>query len=210
VKRRPLVVLTGARGGGKTYACVAAARKAAELGYRIGGFVSRSERDARGVPTSIRIEEIVTGESRLLARRGARLGGPSWPPSPSRPGGPEPFGFSPSTLAWAIELAARALASGPDLVVVDEIGPVELELGEGLFPLLAAIAARAPETAALVTVRPSLASRLAAAIRCASAGAGAAAGAGEAAIDRESRIVDLEAAPREKRAESLIENLFPL
>ncbi|MDP3176924.1 MAG: nucleoside-triphosphatase, partial [Spirochaetaceae bacterium] len=138
MKPRPLVVLTGARGEGKTYACVAVARRAAELGFRVGGFVSRSERDEGGLPTSIRIEDIVTGESRLLARRGAQLGGPSWPPSPGRIGGPEPFGFSTLALAWAIELARRALESGPDLVIVDEIGPVELEQGEGLFPLLAA------------------------------------------------------------------------
>jgi nucleoside-triphosphatase THEP1 len=63
-----------------------------------------------------------------------------------------PYTFDAAVLAWANQVLADAIATRPDLLVVDEIGPLELERGRGLAPVLSPLAAgRVPR--ALVVVR---------------------------------------------------------
>lgn len=62
------------------------------------------------------------------------------------------YTFDLAVIAWANKVLKQAVAAQPDLLVVDEIGPLELERGGGLAPVLEPLAAgRVPR--ALVVVR---------------------------------------------------------
>jgi len=67
--------------------------------------------------------------------------------------------FAPESVAWG----QQVLASLPpcDLLVIDEIGPLELELGQGLTSALDALR-HAAYRLALVTLRPTLVNAVAA------------------------------------------------
>ncbi|MCL6431745.1 MAG: nucleoside-triphosphatase, partial [Anaerolineae bacterium] len=70
-----------------------------------------------------------------------------------------PHIFDPAAFAWATERVRRALDGGPALVIIDEIGPIELEMGGGFAPLLGPVANCA--VPALLVVRQSLRQALA-------------------------------------------------
>jgi nucleoside-triphosphatase THEP1 len=86
--------------------------------------------------------DLSSGERRLLARMslvttGEQLGR---------------YSFYPDAIAWANEVLAAAVAARPDLLIVDEIGPLELERGGGLAPVLELLATGRARRA-LVVVR---------------------------------------------------------
>jgi len=95
-----------------------------------------------GRKVGIQAMDLSSGERRLLARvatdeAGERLGR---------------YTFDPTVIAWANGILAAAVAAQPDLLLIDEIGPLELERGGGLAPVLELLAAgRVPR--ALVVVR---------------------------------------------------------
>ena len=138
-----ILLVTGPSGGGKTRLVLRASELVAGAGHRVAGVV------CPGLETGGRREAILarllpSGEARTLARRR----------SEEDPASPTPrWRFDPGTVAWA---DAHLAAIGPaDLVVVDELGPLEFSRGEGFasaFGLLDAGAYRL----ALVVVRPSL------------------------------------------------------
>jgi nucleoside-triphosphatase THEP1 len=70
------------------------------------------------------------------------------------------FHFAPAAFAWANAALQGAAAAGPDWLVVDEIGPLELR-GEGLAPALRAMLA-APQLPAnlVLVVRAGLADQV--------------------------------------------------
>jgi nucleoside-triphosphatase THEP1 len=142
------IILAGERGGGKTSACREAARLATLAGLSVGGVISPSRRDSQGRPLEIEVESLSTGERAPLASRS----GPAT----------APFDFSEEGFAWS--LALLRAESDSDLLVVDEVGPLELETGSGFRPFLDELARGLSLGAPgllLVTVRPSLAEPLA-------------------------------------------------
>ena len=170
-----MIILSGDRGSGKTAACIRLAETLAAREYRIGGIASPSLRDSSGFPVEIAVRDLAGSGERLLAARGKDLGGPFWPPAGQSPatGTGFSFGFSAEAISWAIDRIRAAMNEKADLVIIDEIGPLELVLGQGFKPALddlrrmrdartvpVAEARRAPVV--LCTVRPSLAERLAA------------------------------------------------
>lgn len=62
------------------------------------------------------------------------------------------FRFRAAALAWAGQRIAAAVAAGADLVVIDEVGPLELR-GEGLADALGALP---PGLARVLLVRSGL------------------------------------------------------
>jgi nucleoside-triphosphatase THEP1 len=132
----PLTVLiTGPRGVGKTTLCLRTVALAKEAHYSCAGLLTLREDDDRRVVVDVR-----TGDRRSLTATG--------------PGG-VPVGryvFDPGALAWGAEVLAHSTPC--DLLVVDELGPLEMAgdgwavgmdvLREGRFLL------------ALVVVRPEL------------------------------------------------------
>lgn len=140
-----LTLVTGPRGAGKSTLCRAAAEEAARRGLRVSGLLSPPvfEHDQK---IAIHLVDLATRESREMAR--CRTSS-----EPASTHATADWSFDPSVLAWG-DAVLRA-AGDCDLLVVDELGPLEFERGQGFmsaFPLLDARRYRV----ALVVVRPTL------------------------------------------------------
>ena len=142
------MLLIASSGLGKTTACRRAVEQAQARGLRASGVLSLPVYQD-GVKTAIALRDIAGEQERILARahhdgEGPRVG--VWT-------------FDPASVVWG----QQVLASLPpcDLLVIDEIGPLELEMGQGLTNALDALR-RADYRLALVTLRPALAGEVAA------------------------------------------------
>ncbi len=132
-----LIVLTGGRGVGKSTVCHRAVALAEEKGYRCGGIVTLARQGVRHVL------DVSSGRRRRLTQApdggGAVIQGR--------------FRFNPQTLSWGNAVLSRAIPC--DLLVVDEVGPLEVERGRGWVRAFEVL--RAGEYAlALLVVRPEL------------------------------------------------------
>lgn len=134
-----LLLLTGERGVGKTTVCQRTVALASAAGWSCGGLLTL--RLAGGDEREV--VDVCTGERRLLTTTGNGV----------RQGD---YIFDPETLAWGEDVLARALPC--DLLVVDELGPLELERGQGWAGAIDALS-HGQFRLALVVVRPELLSR---------------------------------------------------
>ncbi len=107
-----VVIITGRIGIGKTMVCRRVSRLLQERGYTCGGVVSYKVEEG-----GIIVEDIGTGETGVLASRDSIHHGP-------RVG---QYYFSTAGIALGIKAIDRGAAS--DLLVVDELGPLELSGG---------------------------------------------------------------------------------
>lgn len=135
-----MVLLTGAIGAGKTTACQSVVHLCRAQGIPVGGLLSLPVRDAAGKRVAIRAEDLATGRRRVLARAGGGVG--------DRIG---PYAFAPDAVTWALG-ALRASMATEGLLVVDEVGPLELWEGKGLAPALADLRHRAEQGGPLLVV----------------------------------------------------------
>jgi nucleoside-triphosphatase THEP1 len=138
----PVLLLVASSGVGKTTACERAVEMAQAQGWRVAGVLSRPVWQA-GVKTAIRLREVPLGPERILARAqhpddGPRVG--VWT-------------FDPAGVAWGQHILTSLRPC--DLLVIDEIGPLELEQGQGLTSALGALR-QAAYRQAVVTLRPTL------------------------------------------------------
>ncbi len=134
---------------GKTTVCQAVAGLARRRGYQPGGVLTPALYDSQGTKVGLEAMDVGSGERWLLARTDLELGGP-------RVG---PYSFDSDGLARALRVLRRAATAGCDLFMIDEIGPLELEQGEGFAPILDLLPIREP-THTLIVVRPELLDRL--------------------------------------------------
>ena len=162
---------------GKTTVCQAVAKLARRRGYRPGGVITpalyacpepvlsrvegRSRRDSHGAKLGFEAVDVGSGKRWPLARtdpstilrqgsgHGRELGGP-------RVG---PYIFDPAALDRALRVLRRAATAECDLFMIDEIGPLELEQGEGFAPILDLLPVKGP-TNTLIVVRPALLDQL--------------------------------------------------
>jgi len=142
-KNDPVIwIISGHSEGGKTRFCRQVVEKAKEAGLLVGGVLSPAV-FVKGVKTGIQVEDLHSGERQTLANAqdpAADSITPRWK-------------FDPAALAWGAEILK---ASTPcDLLVVDELGPLELEHNLGWTEGIRAIDARQYQIA-LVVVRTSL------------------------------------------------------
>lgn len=124
-------VLTGPIHIGKTTICQKVIALAGKRGYMVRGILTPLIVAKDGTRLGVDIVDVGTGERRCLARTDADLRGP-------RVG---PYSFDPRALAWGQAVVERAVGCGCDLLIIDEIGPLELEKGQGflvVFPILRA------------------------------------------------------------------------
>ncbi|MDI7276427.1 MAG: nucleoside-triphosphatase [Anaerolineae bacterium] len=119
-------LLVGEIGAGKTTVCLRVAGQARRRGWRVGGIVSRPPVDAEGRRTGLAAEDLWTGEGRLLARLEPD-------PGALRCGR---YSFDPDAFTWGCRAVQQALAQGADLIILDEVGPLELASGAGFAPVL--------------------------------------------------------------------------
>jgi len=138
VKDRALILITGAMGVGKSTVCLRLAALWRERGGAPAGLLTRTAGGERY------LRDVATGAERLLAAEGAALAGPRW----------GRFSFSQASLDWGNEVVRQAVNGPADLVLLDEVGPLELAAGAGLLPALKILLGS--EAAALVVVRPAL------------------------------------------------------
>jgi iron complex transport system ATP-binding protein len=143
------VLLTGKRQAGKTTICKRVAELARELDYDPAGVLASALLGEDGLPVAYQALMVSGGEQRLLGQANSDLGGPRT----SR------YSFDDAVFSWVVERLRGAISQGGDLLIVDEIGPLELEQGRGLAPLLSDLSAeRHPRL--LLVVRPELTGQL--------------------------------------------------
>lgn len=124
-----IILLSGVRGVGKTTACLRLATLARHESVRIGGIICPSHLDAEGERDGILAQDVATGEQRLLASLEAD-------PSLCIVGR---FRFQSDAMSWALNVVSAALCEPLDAVIMDEIGPLELQRGGGFAPALSQV-----------------------------------------------------------------------
>jgi len=139
-----LWILTGSRGSGKTTLCRRLAAEAHTLGWDVAGVISPAAYEG-GQKTGIEVVDLRSNESRLFARRPMDQDGNS----SSRPG----WIFDQTALLWGNQILASATPC--DMLVVDELGPLEFEAGQGWNAGLKALDSRNYQVG-LVTIRREL------------------------------------------------------
>lgn len=142
--RHPISILTGERGVGKSTVCREAVALAQARGYTCGGVLTLRRPD-----DALDVLDVRSGDvRRLTLEPGA---------SPAVLQGR--FRFAPEILVWGNAVLARATPC--HLLVVDELGPLELERGQGWLRAFDVLADKlhpreADFALALVVVRPEL------------------------------------------------------
>ncbi len=143
------ILLTGERQVGKTTVCRRVAELARGLGYGPAGVLAPALLGEDGLPVAYHSLMVSDGQQRLLARADGDLGGPRT----SR------YSFDAAVFSWVLGRLRGAISQDCDLLIVDEIGPLELEQGRGLAPFLSDLSARRLPPLLLV-VRPELVAQL--------------------------------------------------
>lgn len=135
---RRVIILTGEREAGKSTACRETIALAQARGYTCGGVLTLSRPDG-----ALDLLDVQSGDIRRLT-----VGIDAGPVVIQGR-----FRFSPSTLAWGN--TAIACAAACNLLVIDEVGPLEIERGEGWQGAFSALE-EGDFSLALVVVRPEL------------------------------------------------------
>jgi nucleoside-triphosphatase THEP1 len=141
-------LLTGLVGAGKTTVAERVVGLARRQGLTYGGLLAPAMQTRCGPKVGIWGVNLRTGDRRILARTDRDLGGPSV----------GPYSFDRAAVAWSLEVVEGAIGNC-DLLVVDEIGKLELWQGAGLAPVLPRVAAGEADRA-LIVVRDSLQAEL--------------------------------------------------
>lgn len=138
-----ILIVSGGRGTGKTSLCLALAEAARGAGLAVAGLVSPAV-FVRSCKVAIELHDLASGAALPLAVR-------------ARPDAPGSAGlgwrFDSGSLAWGNQVLRAE--RGSDLLVIDELGPLEFCRREGLSESFAAIR-RGRFRLAVVVVRPEL------------------------------------------------------
>ncbi len=139
----PLWVISGEIGAGKTALCRALVDRARPAGWDVAGLLSPGVFEA-GQKIAIQVEDLRSRERRLLASREPRAGFDL------------AFGqwhFDRVALAWGNHVLEHGAPC--DLLMVDELGPLELVRGQGFTAGLAVLAGGRYRVG-IAVVRPAL------------------------------------------------------
>ncbi len=140
-----IVIVTGPKGSGKSSFCSGKALLAHAYGLDVAGVISLPHFYG-SVKTAIDLLSLRTGSTRRLAsRRDGRLPGNTLHTTF--------WDFDELTIEWGNSSLQDAIPC--DLLVVDEVGPLEMERGTGLLAGLHALDSR-NYLLALAVVRPEL------------------------------------------------------
>ncbi len=156
-----IYVVTGEKGSGKSTVCARVAREAARSGLTVGGVLTERG-DTENLSSPRRVVDLRTGESRPFGSQDREGGRPhrqddrrevtadqTGTSDPLTPG----WDFDSGVFEWVAGLLSRATPC--DLLVIDELGPLELLGGRGWAAALEVVRSRAYGIA-LVVCRPEL------------------------------------------------------
>lgn len=133
-----LILLTGPRGAGKTRWCERLAGAGHAAGLAVAGVVSPAVLES-GEKTAIDLRDLSTGRLRRLAGR----------PGPGIPGTAGlGWTFDAGTLEWGNAILDRSVSC--DLLILDELGPLEFRAEGGLAAAFAVVASRRYRLAVVV------------------------------------------------------------
>jgi len=138
-----ILLVTGWRGAGKTSLCKSIINHARQRGWDAAGVLSQAVFE-NGEKTGIEMVNIRTGETRLLARS------TKYADSAVKTTG---WAFDPTNMEWGNEIFNHAAPC--DLLIVDELGPLELERQQGWVEGLHALDSRKYQIG-IAVIRPEL------------------------------------------------------
>lgn len=139
-----LHLVSGERGSGKTQVCAGLAQLLSLYGHDLAGLISPGV-FVDGCKTSIEAYDLRSRQRRRLAERLERASDAA--------GTTGNWAFAEDALAWGDAILARATPC--DVLIVDELGPLEFEQGRGWLAGLSALDGRAYRLA-VATIRPGL------------------------------------------------------
>jgi nucleoside-triphosphatase THEP1 len=172
--RGVIYVLTGERGSGKSTVCAKVAREAAQGGLTVAGILTERGEDP-GPGSARRVVDVRTWESWRFGSQDTEHGrdglpavaAPLAPPvaapdaAGATPGISDPltpgWKFDSGVFSWANEVLSRSTPC--DLLVIDEVGPIELLGGRGWVKAVEAVCS-GDYHLALVVCRPALLAQL--------------------------------------------------
>jgi nucleoside-triphosphatase THEP1 len=139
-----VVIITGERGAGKTTVCQALVEMAKQQSLRVEGVISPVI-FSNGVKTGIQVENAATGERRMLAclngdNSQCELQTSHW-------------AFDPDATLWGSQILEHS--GDCDMLIVDELGPLELEQQRGWVEGISALN-RMKYRMGVVVIRPEL------------------------------------------------------
>jgi nucleoside-triphosphatase len=139
-----LLLLTGPRGAGKTTACISLVQQLDNAGLTAGGILTPARYDQQGAKTGFDVVDVATNRRRALgtvatAER-ATVGR---------------YRMDGDAMRWAVGRVLNALQTPFGLVIIDEIGPLEVFKGGGFAPALEALPTAQARNILLI-VRPEL------------------------------------------------------
>lgn len=148
-RKNLIVLVTGAPGAGKTAACRRTVEVARGRGLRVAGLISESQELASGrvVQTVVNLR---TGERRRLA---VFVGVAEGDPIGGGVAGRFSWQFVGDAVRWGRHELTRCAASDVDLLVIDQLGPLEMVAGSGWSNAVPALLG-ARYDVALVVVNP--------------------------------------------------------
>ncbi len=125
-----LFIITGTRGVGKSTFCRHLVNLAGQVGWQVSGVLSPAVFE-NGQKIGIDVIDLRTGEQR-------RLAGPRQAGQPAGTGlATQQWQFDADAVIWGNAVLQKAVPC--DLLIVDELGPLEFEWGEGWPAGLAAL-----------------------------------------------------------------------
>lgn len=143
MKPGEIIILTGKLQSGKTSLCLDLAQNAKEMGFNLAGVLSPGVFH-QGEKTGIDVTNLKNWERRRLAvLRGKDQTGLET----------RRWSFYPEIVDWGNQVLKNAVPC--DLLIVDELGPLEFERDEGWIAGLSAVDSGEYQIA-LVVIRPSL------------------------------------------------------
>ncbi len=140
-----VVLLTAPIGAGKTTACERFLERARAGGLDAGGILAPARYGQGGEKVGIDAVDVLSGERRTLAM--------FEPEVALRTIGP--YRFDAAVMEWALDRVSLALATPIDVVIIDEIGPLELIHERGFAPALGQLP-HAQAKAIILVVRSEL------------------------------------------------------
>ncbi len=141
--KKTITILTGSRGSGKTRTCQHWIDQARQAGWTIAGLLSPAVFE-RGEKTGIDVVNLATGERNRLADRVDRQTGFEVT---------DHWDFSPRVLSWSNTIFGEIESC--DLLIVDELGPLEFDRRQGLMKAFTTIQCGRYRFA-VVVIRPEL------------------------------------------------------